>query len=119
MARIKLADYGRTICQVCDGRLDDGRPTSEMEGTQRGYGTSPSGKTYLREDRVTRKIHTACLVADEDRRQAAMRAAMVQNMTDLYQAYRDGGMSVDAIVAGMRKADLTDAEIKQIMGADR
>jgi hypothetical protein len=116
--RIKLADYGRTICQVCDGSLNDGRPTAEIDGTET-FHVQRNGFTYKRERPVKRRIHTDCLRADEARRQAAMRASKIDAMTGLYRAYRDDlGMTPEKIEQLMRdKTDLTDDEIEQIRAA--
>lgn len=119
MVRIKLADYGVTICQGCDKSLNDRRrPTTEVDGTE-VYHVQRGGFTCKRERPVKRRMHTSCVRADEKRVAAAMRDAKVQNMTDLYAAYRTKGLTPAEIEAMMRSTDLSDAEITQIMGTDR
>jgi hypothetical protein len=118
MSRIKLADYGRAICQGCDGSLSDGRPTTLVDGIE-SYHVRRGGNFYRRERPVKRRIHTECLRKSEEDRQARMQASKLDSLTGLWNGMRDSGTPESEIIAMMRRTSLTDDEIEQIKAATR
>jgi hypothetical protein len=118
MSRIKLADYGRTVCQGCDGSLNDGQPTTLIDSIE-SYHVRRGGNFYRRERPVKRRIHTECLRKSEEDRQARMQASKLESLTGLWEGMRDSGKPESEIIAMMLRAGVTDDEIEQIKAATR
>lgn len=103
----------RTRCPGCEQVVAAGQELTEVKGTGRGYGTSPSGKTYLREVPVTVRWHTACVREFEAQREASMEDVAVQNLAGLYRAMVPGTVTREQFVAMGRKAGHEDARIER------
>lgn len=99
-------------CPGCEKPTTDGRPTTTLDTIERGYGTSPSGKTYLKDVPGKAIWHTDCL--DDFRRSNAESQSQqrIVHLADMYTAFViPGVITHDAWMAKVDRNHNTKAEI--------
>lgn len=103
-------------CPGCDKPAKDGRPTTEIDTVERGYGTSPSGKTYLKDVPGKRVWHTDCLDAFKAQNEALRRTERVQNLRDVYEGFVvPGHITRESFIQSATRNGRTADEIEEAM----
>jgi hypothetical protein len=94
-------------CPHCEQPVRGGRDTTIVHGTETGYGTSPSGKTYKKQVPFATRWHNRCLADFQALNAESRDRALAQDRADMYRGMLDAGVAAEKIEAGMRRAGHT------------